>query len=1229
MSKQSKLIQTTLAKQILVIDGAMGTMVQQQGLGEDDFRGELFQDWEINLKGNNDLLCLTQASLIQSIHHQYLVAGADIIETNTFNANSISMADYNMGDYAEQINFKAAQIARHAVDEMMCLTPDKPRFVAGAIGPTNKTASISPDVNDPGYRNVSFDELVGAYYQAANALWLGGVDLFLVETIFDTLNAKAALFALFKLFDDKKARIPVMVSGTITDLSGRTLTGQLTEAFYYSLKHIKPLAFGLNCGLGATQMRQFIAELSRVADCHVSAYPNAGLPDEFGQYTQTPEEMASQLGEWANSGLINLVGGCCGSTPMHIKSIAESVDGVVPRKHPVMKKACRLSGLEPLIVDDESLFVNIGERTNVTGSLKFLRLIKGQDYEQALSVGRQQVENGAQMIDINMDEGMLDSASCMSKFLNLIAAEPDISRVPIMIDSSKWEVIEQGLKCIQGKGVVNSISLKEGEKAFIEQARLALHYGAAIIVMAFDEKGQADNKVRKLEIIERAYDILVSKVDFPEEDIIFDPNIFAVATGIKEHDDYARDFIETCAQIKEKFPHVLISGGVSNVSFSFRGNNKVREAMHCVFLYHAIKAGMDMGIVNAGQLAIYDDIPVKLRDTIEDVILNRKDNAGKELLDIALSYQGAASSNDKTEELIWRKLSLKERVSHALVEGNDEFIEADMSEALDTHSRAIEIIEGPLMDGMNVVGDLFGSGKMFLPQVVRSARVMKKAVNFINPYITAQSKSNTSIKGKIVMATVKGDVHDIGKNIVSVVLGCNGYEIIDLGVMVAADKILSAAREHDADIIGLSGLITPSLDEMVYVAQELQRNGFDLPLLIGGATTSRIHTAVKIAPCYDGPVVHVSDASRAVGVVNQLLSKTLKTDYVASIKTLYENLRENRKAKVVNKKHVSLSNARNNFKKIDWSSQTITKPTFLGKKEYTHYSLSELLNFIDWTPFFHSWTLRGRYPQIFESSEYGTEAKKLFNDAHSLIEDVINNDWFSASAVIGFYPANAMGDDVILYSDDSRKDELSRLHFLRQQNSRENESANFCLADFVAPVSSGRRDYIGLFAVTTGLNIEAQVSHFEKNLDDYHALMLKSVADRFAEAFAECMHQRVRKEFWAYAKDENLTNLQLIKEQYQGIRPAPGYPSCPDHTEKKTLWQLLNPEQIGIELTENLAMYPAASVCGYYFANQNSKYFGLGDIYLDQVCDYAKRKKIPQAEVERWLRSNLAYEFEG
>lgn len=1226
--KRLKQLHDALKERILIIDGAMGTMIQGLGFGEEDYRGDRFSDWVVPLKGNNDLLCLTQEKSIYDIHSQYLLAGADIIETNTFNSTQIAMADYQMAHLVTEINQQAATIARRACDDMTEKTPHKPRFVAGVLGPTNKTASISPDVNDPGYRAVNFDALVMAYYESAAALYAGGVDILMVETIFDTLNAKAALFAISQLFEEKKEMLPVMISGTITDKSGRTLTGQLPEAFYYSLNHIEPLAFGLNCGLGAKDLRPYITSLSNRATCYISAYPNAGLPNEFGEYDESPEEMAIELEDWAKSGLLNLVGGCCGSTPVHVKAIADAVSSYPPRKRQTKEPFCALSGLEPLEIRKSSLFVNIGERTNVSGSAKFLRLIKENNFDEALSVAKEQVDNGAQLIDVNMDDGMLDGADCMTTFLNLVAADPHIARLPIVIDSSKWSVLEAGLKCIQGKGIVNSISLKEGEAVFKEQARLARRYGAAIIVMAFDEKGQADTLTRRVDIVKRAYDILVKELGFPDEDVIFDLNIFAVATGIAEHNRYAHDFIEATREVKRCYPNVLVSGGVSNVSFAFRGNNTVREALHAVFLYHAIKAGMDMGIVNAGQLAIYDEIPKPLRDACEAVILNANEEAGEALLSLALKYNQKGQKEKSKKDLSWREWSVDKRITHALVEGDDTFIIEDVEQVRHQLPTTVGVIEGPLMDGMNVVGDLFGSGKMFLPQVVRSARVMKKAVAYLTPFIESEKvkdKGNTHSKGKILLATVKGDVHDIGKNIVAVVLGCNGYDIIDLGVMVECDKILSRAKEENVDIIGLSGLITPSLDEMIYVASEMARLDFKVPLLIGGATTSRIHTAVKIEPVYRHGVIHVKDASKCVGVVNQLLSDKLKATYLNDITNEYHQLRENRATRDDAKQYISLDKARDNRFKTDWHTTTVKKPEFLGSKRFEYNDFNFLKPYIDWSPFFHAWGLKGRYPQLLDDKTLKKEARRLFDDANSLLDRIISEKWLTARAVIGFYPANEEGDDVVLFSSDERDEALCRLHFIRQQQKRDNNKPHYCLSDFIAPIESQVADYLGLFALTAGINIEKHVEALESAHDDYNALMLKAVADRLVEALAEKMHEDVRKIHWGYASKESFDNEALIKERYQGIRPAPGYPACPEHSEKQTIWSLLSVDEIGIHLTENMAMYPQASICGYYFSHPASRYFNVGKITKEQVADYSARKKITILDAEKSLITHLAY----
>ena len=1140
-----------LNERILFLDGAMGTMIQRHKLDEADYRGERFQDWPSDLKGNNDLLSLTRPQVIRDIHTQYLEAGADIIETNTFNATRVAMADYGMEELSYEINVASARLAREAADAVTAQTPEKQRFVAGVLGPTNRTASISPDVNDPAFRNIKFDELVEAYTESTRALIEGGADIILIETIFDTLNAKAAVFAVDRLFEESGTRLPIMISGTITDASGRTLTGQVTEAFLNSLRHARPVSIGLNCALGAEQLRQYIEELSHLADIRISAHPNAGLPNEYGEYDETPGQIAAELGDWAANGFLNIVGGCCGTTPDHIRAIVAAVSQHPPRVVPEIETQCRLAGLEPCNIGKDSLFVNVGERTNVTGSARFKRLIMEGDYETALDVARQQVENGAQIIDINMDEGMLESQDAMVRFLNLISAEPDISRVPIMIDSSKWDIIEAGLKCIQGKGVVNSISLKEGEEEFINHARLVRRYGAAAIVMAFDEEGQADTRERKVEICARAYKVLIEQVGFPPEDIIFDPNIFAIATGIEEHNNYGHDFIEATHDIKTRLPHALVSGGVSNVSFSFRGNNPVREAIHAVFLYHAIKNGMDMGIVNAGQLAIYEDIPEKLHERVEDVVLNRRDDATERLLEIADDYRGDGKAAKQADNLEWREWDVNKRLEHALVKGITDFIEEDTEAARQAAEKSLQVIEGPLMDGMNVVGDLFGAGKMFLPQVVKSARVMKKAVAYLLPYMDAEKGDGARSNGRILMATVKGDVHDIGKNIVGVVLQCNSYEVIDLGVMVPAETILKTAREKDVDIIGLSGLITPSLDEMVHLGKEMERQGFELPLLIGGATTSQIHTSVKIDPQYRGAVVYVPDASRAVGVASTLLSEDRRKAYIAETKEKYRQLREQRAGQQQDRKLASLVEARANKFPTDWQNYQPAKPAFLGVRVFDDYPLAELVNHIDWSPFFKAWELAGKFPRILEDEVVGEEARRLFDDARAMLEKVVSEKWLSARAVIGFFAANTINDDDIeLYSDETRANRQTVFHFLRQQMNRRNQAPNHCLADFIAPANSGINDYLGTFAVTAGIGIEEKVAEFEADHDDYSSILLKALADRLAEAFAERLHERVRKEFWAYAATENLGNDELIKEEYRGIRPAPGYPACPDHTEK-------------------------------------------------------------------------------
>ncbi|MGH8500941.1 MAG: methionine synthase [Gammaproteobacteria bacterium] len=1229
------LLRELLSKRILILDSAMGTMIQSHRLSEDDYRGERFADWQSDLKGNNDLLSLTQPDIIREIHARNFEAGADIIETNTFNSTRIAMADYHMEDLSREINVASARLARVAADEYTEQNPDKPRFVAGVLGPTNRTASISPDVNDPGFRNVSFDQLVEAYYESTSGLVEGGADIILIETIFDTLNAKAAIFAVLKYFDDQNTKLPVMISGTITDASGRTLTGQVTEAFWNSVRHAEPISIGLNCALGAKDLRQYIEELSGIADCFVSAHPNAGLPNEMGEYEETPQDMAGHLGEWAQSGFINIVGGCCGTTPEHIAAIAEAVSRHAPRKLPRIERKCRLSGLEPCNISPAPAdgggagwgFVNVGERTNVTGSKRFLKLIKEENYETALEVALQQVESGAQIIDVNMDEGLLESAEVMVKFLNLVASEPDISRVPVMIDSSKWEVIEAGLKCTQGKGVVNSISMKEGEDKFIEQARLVRRYGAAVIVMAFDEEGQADTVERKVAICTRAYKLLTEQVGFPPEDIIFDPNIFAIATGIEEHNPYGVAFIEATRRIRETLPHAMISGGVSNVSFSFRGNNPVREAIHAVFLYHAIKAGMTMGIVNAGQLAIYEDIPRELRDIVEDVVLNRSDDATERLLDIAEKYKEGGGEKQKAN-LEWREWPVNKRLEHALVKGIADYVEDDTEEARSQAERPLHVIEGPLMDGMNVVGDLFGAGKMFLPQVVKSARVMKKAVAYLLPFMEAEKDAKTRAKGKIVMATVKGDVHDIGKNIVGVVLQCNGFEVIDLGVMTPCDRILETARNENCNIVGLSGLITPSLDEMVHVAKEMQRLKMELPLLIGGATTSRLHTAVKIEPNYEHPVVHVADASRAVGVVGKLISAANKEQYAAGIRAEYAKIREQRAGQSANRKYLSLDRARANKLQTDWAKRKPVTPAFLGIEVFDDYPLEELVARIDWTPFFTAWEMAGRYPKILDDEVVGKEARKLFDDAQAMLKKIVDEKWLTAKAVIGFFPANTVNDDDIeLYTDDGRERKLATLHHLRQQMEKTSGKPSSCLADFIAPADSGVKDYLGAFAVTSGHGIDQHLKRFEKDHDDYSSILLKALADRLAEALAERMHERVRKEFWGYAADESLSNDELIKEQYQGIRPAPGYPACPEHTEKATLWALLKPEEnIGLTLTESYAMTPTAAVSGWYFSHPEARYFGTGKLQKDQVEDYAKRKGMKVEDAERWLAPVLAYD---
>ena len=1223
-----ELLHALLKQRIVFLDGAMGTMIQAHGLEEGDYRGRRFADWPSQLKGNNDLLSLTRPDVIRGIHSAFLEAGADIIETNTFNANAVSMADYGMQELVGEMNRSSARLARQAADEVAA-SSGQPRFVAGVLGPTNRTASMSPDVNDPGFRNIDFDTLVSAYREAVGGLLDGGVDLLMIETVFDTLNAKAAVFAVDSELQRRGVKVPLMISGTITDASGRVLSGQTVEAFWNSLSHAAPISIGLNCALGAEQLRPYLSELSGIADCLVSVHPNAGLPNEFGEYEESAAHMAAVTAEFATAGLVNILGGCCGTTPDHIRAMVAECSGTRPRRPPVLPPVCRLSGLEPCNISPETLFVNVGERTNVTGSARFRRLIREDDFVTAIEVARSQVENGAQIIDVNMDEGMLDSEAAMVRFLNLIASEPDISRVPVMIDSSKWSVIEAGLKCVQGRAVVNSISLKEGEQVFLEQARLVRRYGAAVVVMAFDPQGQADTLQRKVEIAERSCRLLMEKVGFGAGDIILDPNIFAVATGIEEHDRYALDFIEATRQIKHRLPGVLVSGGVSNVSFSFRGNDPVREAMHSAFLYHAISAGMDMGIVNAGQLAIYEEIPAELRDRVEDVILARRADATDRLLEIAERYRGDGTRQTVTEDPEWRQWPVVRRLEHALVKGIDQFIVEDTEQARQQVARPVQVIEGPLMDGMNVVGDLFGAGKMFLPQVVKSARVMKKAVAHLVPFIEAGREAGARrSNGRIVMATVKGDVHDIGKNIVGVVLQCNNFEVIDLGVMVPVNRILDTAREHDADLIGLSGLITPSLDEMVSVAGEMERQGLNLPLLIGGATTSLVHTAVKIAPQRKAPVVYVKDASRAVGVAQSLLSDELRDKYVETIRSDYQRKREQHRNRRARSNIVAIAEARANRMPIDWREYRPPVPSFLGTRSFDRYPLADLAAAIDWTPFFQTWELRGRYPAILEDPVVGEHARSLFEDARQMLDRIVAESWLRPRGVIGFFPANRIGDDDIeLYGDDARGKPIMTLHHLRQQMKKPQGRYNHCLADSVAPLSSSVPDYLGAFAVSAGEGIESHLQRFADQHDDYNSILLKALADRLAEAFAEHMHQRVRREFWGYAADEALDNEALIGETYQGIRPAPGYPACPDHTEKRSLWELLGvTRKAGITLTESFAMLPAASVSGWYFSHPQARYFGVGRIGRDQALDYASRKGLRLAEVERWLAMQLAYE---
>jgi 5-methyltetrahydrofolate--homocysteine methyltransferase len=1232
---RTKALHDALAQKILLLDGAMGSMIQQYRLTEVEYRGDRFASWKSDLRGNNDLLTLTRPQVIREIHSQYLEAGSDILETNTFNSTAISMADYHMESLAYELNREGAKLAREMADAYTAKTPHKPRFVAGVLGPLNRTLSLSPDVNDPGFRAVTFDGVKDAYREAVRGLIDGGADILLIETIFDTLNAKAAIFAIEEEFDARgivgEMRLPIMISGTITDASGRTLSGQVVEAFYNSVRHADLLSIGFNCALGGKELRPHIEELARIADCRVSAHPNAGLPNPLAPtgYDETPAQTASFIREWAEAGWLNITGGCCGTTPAHIKAIAEIVAPFKPRETPVIEKRLRLSGLEPVNIGEDSLFVNVGERTNVTGSRAFAKLILNGDYNEALAVARSQVESGAQIIDINMDEAMLDSQAAMVKFLNLVASEPDISRVPIMIDSSKWSVIEAGLKCVQGKSIVNSISMKEGVTPFKQAAKLCRRYGAAIIVMAFDEKGQADTYERKTEICEKSYRILVDEIGFPPEDIIFDPNIFAIATGIEEHAIYGIDFIRATEWIRKNLPYAKISGGVSNVSFSFRGNDPVREAIHTAFLYHAGKVGMTMGIVNAGQLGVYDDIPKDLLELVEDVLFNRRADATDRLVTFAEQFKG--KKKDQVEDLAWRAETVEARLSHALVKGITQHIVEDTEECRvkvkAAGGRPINVIEGPLMDGMNVVGDLFGAGKMFLPQVVKSARVMKQAVAHLVPYIEEEKRlagaENSKAKGKILMATVKGDVHDIGKNIVGVVMQCNNFEVIDLGVMVSTEKILDTAIKENVDIIGLSGLITPSLEEMSHVAKEMQRLGFTIPLLIGGATTSRTHTAVKIEPHYTGPTVWVPDASRAVGVCSNLLSDELKNDYVTSIRTDYDKVREQH----ANKKGVKLIplvSARANAAKIDWTTYTPPKPGFIGVKELKNIPLETLVPYIDWSPFFQTWDLWGKYPQILDDAVVGATAREVYGNAQKMLDKIIKGKWLQANAVYGFWPANRVGDSIEVYRDESRSEVLKTFHHLRQQNEKPEGNANQCLADFVAPKTTDKIDYLGAFAVTAGIGCDERAKAFEAANDDYSAIMLKALADRFAEAFAEYLHARIRRDDWGYARDEKLSNEDMIAEKYAGIRPAPGYPACPEHSEKAPMFELLDAEKrAGIALTDSFAMWPTAAVSGFYLSHPQSQYFAVGKIDKDQVADYAKRKGWDPAKAERWLAPNL------
>lgn len=1218
-------LHSIVAERILLLDGAMGTMIQGHELVEADFRGERFADWSVDLRGNNDLLTITRPDIIAGIHDAFLAAGADVIETNTFNANSISMADYDMQSLVTELNLESARLARACADAATAKDPSRPRFVAGVLGPTNRTASLSPKVEDPGFRNISFADLDACYYEAADALIEGGADYILIETIFDTLNAKAAIFAVNRVFDDRGVRLPIALSGTITDASGRTLSGQTVEAFWNSVRHARPLFIGLNCALGPAQLREHVQELSSIADTFVSAHPNAGLPNAFGGYDETPEQMADEIGRWVKAGYVNMIGGCCGTTPEHIAAFRKVIDAATPRRVPPPRQACRLSGLEACNIDDDSLFVNVGERTNVTGSARFLRLIKAGEYEEALDVARQQVEDGAQIIDVNMDEGLLDSAAVMQRFLHLIASEPDICKVPVMIDSSKWSVIEAGLQCLQGKCVINSISLKEGEEIFLQQATMAQRYGAAIVIMAFDEDGQADTIERKVSICQRAHDLLREKLDFDPRDIIFDPNIFAIATGIDEHNEYGVAFIEAVRQIRQAMPGVQISGGVSNVSFSFRGNNVVREAIHAVFLYHAIKAGMSMGIVNAGQLAVLEELPEELVEAVSDAVLARREDATDRLLDIAEKYRSDDQQVEKQADA-WRELPLSERIEHALVKGLDAHITEDVEQARLIMDRPLDVIEGPLMDGMNRVGDLFGSGKMFLPQVVKSARVMKKAVAHLLPYMEQEAEGHSSA-GKVLMATVKGDVHDIGKNIVGVVLQCNGYEVIDLGVMVPSSRILEEARTHKVDMIGLSGLITPSLEEMVHVAEELQRESFELPLLIGGATTSRMHTAVKISDRYTQPVVHVMDASRCVQVASSLLSDEHRPRFERELEEDYERFRLRFADRSSRLELMSLEEARNNALQIDWQAAPITRPAREGVTVIEDMPLSALVDYIDWTPFFHTWELRGKYPRILKDPTVGEEARKLFDDAQLMLEQFVRSGDVRAKGVIGLFPANSVNiDDIAVYADETRQEPLEIIHCLRQQRRYPDGRNNLSLSDFIAPQELGIEDYIGMFAVTAGLGLDQIVAEYDAQNDVYSSIMAKAIADRLAEAFAEYLHREVRKQYWGYDSDESLGNDELIKERYRGIRPAPGYPANPDHRQKEVIWRLLDPEgNAGMQLTESLAMLPASSVSGFYFAHPESRYFGLGKLTKDQLDDYVQRREEPLDVSERWLSSSLAY----